>query len=50
MHCHPPAAGADIHTAHGKVLGRQTLGDKIGDLARRLFTGFEQADDGRLGA
>jgi hypothetical protein len=41
MHRHPPAAGADIHTAHGNVVGRHTLGNKIDDPARRLFIGFD---------
>ena len=30
-HRHPPAAGADIHTAHGNVVGTRTLGDQIDD-------------------
>jgi hypothetical protein len=41
MHRHPPAAGADIHKAHGHFVSRQTLGNKIGDPVRRLFIGFD---------
>ena len=50
IHRHPPAAGADIHKGHGNVVGRKSLGGKIGEPARRLFIGFEYANDRRFTA
>ena len=47
IHRHPPAAGADIHKADGNFVGRQSLGDKIGNPVRRLFIGFEECNGGR---
>ena len=43
IHRHPPAAGAVIHKADGDFVRRKALGEKIRNAVRRLFIGFEPA-------
>ena len=47
MDRHPPAAGADIHSADSGFVGRKALCKKIDDVVRRLFIGFEERNGGR---